>query len=660
MKKTKGKNSTMAFDTRCSLARSRGHYDRLRYRFVRTTLHGFRLLPFSFLLLSSSILSSPTRSPVDIWAIGDCVRINPQTNKAYEDNTVYDRDLKGDYQNQSSVWDRPQNLVRLFAGRNEVVAFQVVLETAALSDIQVLVSDLKHSKTKSVIPFKNHVEVFREWYVQITRKTTDETTASAGHTLGLGWYPDALIPTRSGGGYGQPFQVPDKLNSVPGQKSQAFWVDIYVPKSAQAGLYRGKVQVLARKFKKELNLQLQVNNFPLSDKFYLAADLNNYGGISLRGPETKLRYYQMVQKHRLTVSELYFAPKVEGEGRQMHALWEDYDRDIAKYLTGEAFTSKHGYVGPGEGMPLVHMILPFEVLEGHAWPMDGKYAETDRYNQALIAMFRDFEKHFHDKSWTKTKLIVFYQGMDEPKTERAFDQIHYYGDLLKLSKTRTLKYRTDLNQLNTIGQFIGKWDTSKIIRLLGDVVDIWCCTGDFRRTNFDVLLPRCGPPHYEEAWFYQNREPSVGAVHIDEEGIGFRTWPWIAWKYGLQGCVYWEIMYYGQSKNSWLDPDSTTDPGKTLNGTGYLCYPPKPGVPEPIPSIRLKSFRRGSQDYEYLRLLSEKGEAGRSKAEQIARTVLFSALHKTKKQYGEKGDWSHNPEDWEKARLMLAEELEKK
>jgi Domain of unknown function (DUF4091)/Family of unknown function (DUF6067) len=613
-----------------------------------------------FLLLNSLIHASPAKAPVDIWTVADCVRINPQTNKAYEDNTVYDHDLKGNYRDQNSVWDRSQNLVRLFAGRNEVVAFQIVLETAGLSGIQVLVGDLRHSKTKNTIPSRSHIEVFREWYVEIKKKTTDETTASAGHTLGLGWYPDALVPIHSGSGYGQPFQVPDKLNPVPGEKSQAFWVDIYVPKSAEAGLYRGKVQIQARKFKKELNLQLQVKDFSLSDKFYLTADLNNYGGISLRGAETKLRYYQMAQKHRLTVSELYFAPKVEGEGREMHVLWEDYDRDMSKYLTGEAFTAKYGYVGPGESIPLVHLILPFEILQGHAWPMDGKYAQTERYNQAIIAVLRDFEKHFNEKGWTKTKPVVFYQGMDEPKTERAFDQIRYFGDLLKFSKTRTLKYRTDLNQLNTIGQFIDGWDTSKIIRSLGDVVDIWCCTGDFRRTNFDVLLPRCGPPHHEEAWFYQNREPSVGAVHIDEEGIGFRTWPWIAWKYGLQGCVYWEIMYYGQSNDPWLDPDSTTDPGKTLNGTGYLSYPPKPGVPEPIASIRLKSFRRGSQDYEYLRLLAEKGEAQRGKAEQIVRTVLFSALHKTKKQYGEKGDWSHNPEDWEKARLMLADELEKR
>ena len=209
-----------------------------------------------FLFLSSLIHASPAKAPVDIWTVADCVRINPQTNKAYKDNTVYDHDLKGNYRDQNSVWDRSQNLVRLFAGRNEVVAFQLVLETAGLSGMQVLVSDLKHSKTKNMISSRSHIEVFREWYVEIKKKTTDETTASAGHTLGLGWYPDALVPARSGSGYGQPFQVPDKLNPVPGQKNQAFWVDIYVPKSAEAGLYRGKVQIQARKFKKELNLQL--------------------------------------------------------------------------------------------------------------------------------------------------------------------------------------------------------------------------------------------------------------------------------------------------------------------------------------------------------------------------------------------------------------------
>src|SRR2546421_229409 len=42
------------------------------------------------------------------------------------------------------------------------------------------------------------------------------------------------------------------------------------------------------------------------------------------------------------------------------------------------------------------------------------------------------------------------------------------------------------------------------------------------------------------------------------------------------------------------------------NLAGFVIYPGFPdreGITEPVASIRLKSFRRGAQDYEYLRLL---------------------------------------------------------
>src|SRR6516162_851874 len=75
-------------------------------------LRGFGHLSF-LILFSISAFSSPTKPSVDVWAIGEGIRINPQTNKAYEDNTIYDHDLKGNYRDQSSVWDRAQSLVHL-------------------------------------------------------------------------------------------------------------------------------------------------------------------------------------------------------------------------------------------------------------------------------------------------------------------------------------------------------------------------------------------------------------------------------------------------------------------------------------------------------------------------------------------------------------------
>ena len=67
--------------------------------------------PFAFFLLP--FLTLPAQAAIDVWAIGECIRINPETGAAYEDNKVYRGDLKGDYRNQNLVWDRKQNLVRL-------------------------------------------------------------------------------------------------------------------------------------------------------------------------------------------------------------------------------------------------------------------------------------------------------------------------------------------------------------------------------------------------------------------------------------------------------------------------------------------------------------------------------------------------------------------
>jgi hypothetical protein len=161
-------------------------------------------------------------------------------------------------------------------------------------------------------------------------------------------------------------------------------------------------------------------------------------------------------------------------------------------------------------------------------------------------------------------------------------------------------------------------------------------------------------------WFYQNREPSVGGYTLDDETIGLATWPVIAWKYGLDGCILWELGAVGQSKNIWVDPNNTISktPGVVHNMAGFLVYPSYPGekgISEPITSVRLKSFRRGAQDFEYLRLLE--GSAGRSAAMKMLDTVMGPCLHEPGRPYGAAGNWSHNPEDWNRMRLAVLKEI---
>ena len=182
---------------------------------------------------------------------------------------------------------------------------------------------------------------------------------------------------------------------------------------------------------------------------------------------------------------------------------------------------------------------------------------------------------------------------------------------------------------------------------------------EIKRTDFSLLLAHKQREPSQVVWFYQNREPSVGGYTLDDETIGLATWPVIDWKYGLDGSVLWECCFAGPSKNVWVDPNNTVSPGKQVHNLAalvmYPTFPGRPGIDEPVASIRLKSFRRGAQDYEYLRLLEK--VAGRNGAATILNSVMGECLHRPNRPYGAAGDWSHNPEDWNRMRLRILQAL---
>ena len=75
----------------------------------------------------------------------------------------------------------------------------------------------------------------------------------------------------------------------------------------------------------------------------------------------------------------------------------------------------------------------------------------------------------------------------------------------------------------------------------------------------------------------------------------------MAWKYGVQGSLYWATTYWGSKdaypppaiQNPWVDPMSYNQKnGYWGNGDGRLLYPPegwqdgKTRVEGPVPSIR--------------------------------------------------------------------------
>jgi hypothetical protein len=602
-------------------------------------------------LLAQSTTAASEETPA-VWAIGEGFRVDPLTGRVREEQRIDGNPLPKelDYHQHNFVWEAAGPRISLVAARNEVVAYQLQIRGPA-SNVRVTCSDLRGP---GVIRADQDIEVFKQWYVNVTENSSNQDSTTAGYNLGRGWYADALIPVDSGGGYGQPFDIPDRLNNVGGQRWQGIWVDIYVP-AAAAGWYGGAVTVTADGSSRVLPVQLHVFDVTLSDDFACEVGLNNYGGIGRKGSAARLRYHQMAHRHRMAIHEHYIQAGVTGQGEQMRAVWEEYDGELEKYFSGQAFTERHGYRGPGQGRPVRWFYLPFEIVGSHAWPMPKAAMRTAEYDGAVRAALRDFVEHFRRRGWTGTNVMFFINGLDEPKTVEAIEDIRYFGELAASAEAKNVYYRADVNHMHDIGTSIPGWTEQTMLEKLGSVVELWCCVADFARTDFSVLAARREAPRHDVVWFYQNREPSVGGYCLDDETIGLRTWPVIAWKYGLDGCILWECTYAGQSQDIWVDPRNSVSENRVHNMAGFLLYPGRSGVTEPVGSIRLKSFRRGAQDYEYLRIVESR--VGREAAGRILQPVLRHALHRPGRPYGAAGDWSHNPEDWERMRQALLEAI---
>jgi len=139
-----------------------------------------------------------------------------------------------------------------------------------------------------------------------------------------------------------------------------------------------------------------------------------------------------------------------------------------------------------------------------------------------------------------------------------------------------------------------------------------------------------------------------------------------AWRYGLDGWFMWDATYWRQkhydlkqATDLYADPltfdetkrvrdDGTPYPADwalRLNGDGVLLYPGDPvGVPGPVACLRMKAFRRGAQDYEYLWLLRQQGHG--QAADAFSRRLSLG-----------RGEYEANPDVWQQIRAEMADLL---
>jgi hypothetical protein len=168
----------------------------------------------------------------------------------------------------------------------------------------------------------------------------------------------------------------------------------------------------------------------------------------------------------------------------------------------------------------------------------------------------------------------------------------------------------------------------------GDAVDLYITL----RPHLADQFPR---------WTYNGAPPRAGAMVLDAETPGPRTWGVIGWRYQIPVWYVWDALYWHDRHNKkraldLTDPTSFDDGEDHGNLDGVLA------LPGCRPTLRLAALRRGLYDRA---LLDAAARCDRARTEQLASRLVPRALGDAE------GDpaWPTDEGAWERARRELIE-----
>jgi len=608
----------------------------------------------------------------------------------------------------NSVWDG--KCVQVFGAKNEVVSFDVVLEaaTSKASKVSVTLSNLT-GPGGSVIrsaPRANdelfdwtstEAELFYVRYLQIqglsqqaygtlaswqeatfparmqcpgmTQSTPDTKPTGAGcaWTQRPGankYYPDIAVPLEL---------VP--TFDVAALSNQSIWVDVYIPKTVQAGTYAGVLSIREDgSLTHQLPIALKVRGFALPDAPSAKTMLfTSYGDISPRyvgvaSPDPGTAQDALVQTALRNQRLVAHRHKISLIGDDASQAGTQPGADYVQVLRGSFFTATSGYAGPGVGVGQdVYSIGTY-----------GAITEGSTQSQFTDA-FNGWETWFEANSPGTERFVYLCDEVDCTQTTPTLStQLQWWAAISGVgAKLHTMATQSLLEAPATLSDPTSSWPFSQgTTSTSGADVN---GTSAVDQAAADAVV---AAEPTRRIFSYNGQRPGAGSCATEDDGVALREQPWGQYKKKIDRWFWWEATYYDDNQQGLGTVDlfssantfgtATADPtyGTTggANGNGVLFYPGTDavfpassyGVAGPIASLRLKHWRRGIQDVDYLTLAAAVDSA---RVSALVGTMVPSVLWEMQC-HDPTSDcsytyapisWSDNPDDWEAARAALAD-----
>jgi hypothetical protein len=548
---------------------------------------------------------------VKVWALDDGTKVKA---------TATEHPLSSG----NGIFDAQAGHISVLGARNETVAFQLigVGGSSATKNVSVAFDKIGPidndgiSSDPSRYFIGRNIEVFRQHYFSITTRSHNlswESQAAMPADM-LGEVPDALVPVSTG-----------KAVDLAPARNQGFWVDIYIPKATPPGKYQSEIEfrvggVVCDAPGCSMQVELEVLDATLPDTpssktmlWFSGSDNDRdqmmaryfqdpWGASQSSADAIRLRHYQLARRHRIT---LFLGDKRAPTDA------------LGKRLSGDAFTKSAGYEGPGEGVGQdMYSILTYggslSAAESKVW---SDFFATNAPNCEYFLYVRD-----------------------EPSPSQ-YQEINEIASAIEPVPSFTTQAPTQSLSVDIFASYPAAYniETAKSFTAAG-----------------------------KRVWIYNGVRPHTGSFATDDVAVSPRVNPLIQYKYEIPRWFYWESTYYQDFQGGRGNVDVFTDPinftnswGDEMNGDGLLFYPGRDfvfagsdqGFDMPLPSIRLKNWRRGIQDVEYLVLAKSKGRSDLVDAYLAA--LVPKALNEVSS--SQAVAWQEDGEKWLGERRKLAE-----
>lgn len=503
---------------------------------------------------------------------------------------------------------RPQVVPQLGAARGEWESFQVVLTGSPqeLRGARVLTKTLIGPNGAQLPPPR----VLREHYVQVK-------VSSPQSPLPAGAYPDALVP--------QDFPEAD----LPDREilNQPYWVDVFVPHASLAGLYEGRLEIqLQRGEKRTQAFTVEVWDFDLpvvprmKSSFWLGwRRIAEVHGFDHRAgePTAKLvpileAYESLLAEHRLSIDQVRASYPEASTGK--------LDEKRVEQVLRKHLLHRHA---ASIGLPMFPN-----------WPFEDPLGRDRDQAQRYLA---DWMKILHRFRCGDRGYIAL-GDLDEPNDAEAYERVRQWGAFVNEAEQKHgVKLPLMITEQPTPDQ--ADWGG------LEGAPDIW--VPHFSAVYQDMEHPsgkrtiakRIAAG--EEVWTYaalvqlseewKEKHGFPGTVSeghppvwmIDFPAINHRILPWLMKPHGITGLAYWDLLHYPDDLDPWADAGTFRSDDQVYNGDGFYIYPAlrrRHGIDMPVASMRLKWLRDAVDDFDFLTLASEAGEAARVRAMELTRT----------------------------------------